>query len=90
MNELNEIEKDLYNVDSRKMRNENYLEDRVSDHTSPKQPVNYPDARMHKIVSFVKSGVRIAGYLLLTVDQLVLCAFVLILSEMIGIYEEVV
>ena len=92
MEELKKIEQDLYDVPSRQMRNEDYLEDRVNSSSvkNPTEPVNYPDARMHQIVSFIKSGVRIAGYLLLAADQLVLCAIVLILSEMIGIYEEVV
>ena len=92
MEELKKIEQDLYDVPSRQMRNEDYLEDRVNSSSVkiPTEPVNYPDARMHQIVSFIKSGVRIAGYLLLAADQLVLCAIVLILSEMIGIYEEVV
>jgi len=92
MEELKKIEQDLYDVPSRQMRNEDYLEDRVNSSSVkiPTEPVNYPDARMHQIVSFIKSGVRIAGYLLLAVDQLVLCAIVLILSEMVGIYEEVV
>ena len=92
MEELKKIEQDLYDVPSRQMRNEDYLEDRVNSSSVkiPTEPVNYPDARMHQIVSFIKSGVRIAGYLLLAADQLVLCAIVLILSEMVGIYEEVV
>ena len=92
MEELKKIEQDLYDVPSRQMRNEDYLEDRVNSSSvkNPTEPVNYPDARMHQIVSFIKSGVRIAGYLLLAADQLVLCAIVLILSEMVGIYEEVV
>ena len=92
MEELKKIEQDLYDVPSRQMRNEDYLEDRVNNSSVkiPTEPVNYPDARMHQIVSFIKSGVRIAGYLLLAADQLVLCAIVLILSEMVGIYEEVV
>lgn len=92
MEELKKIEQDLYDVPSRQMRNEDYLEDRVNSSSTKtaNEPVNYPDARMHQIVSFIKSGIRIAGYLLLAVDQLVLCAIVLILSEMVGIYEEVV
>ena len=52
--------------------------------------MNHPDAKKHQIVSFIKSGIRIAGYLLLAVDMLVACAVVLILSEVVGIYEELV
>ena len=81
---------ELYDREARRMTEEMYLEFRKSNFPNPQQPINYPDARKHKIVSFIKSGVRIAGYGLLAVDQLVACAFVLILSEVIGIYEETV
>ena len=87
---LKEVEQDLYDVESRKLRNEEYLLNRRSKIKSPSKPINYPDARKHQIVSFIKSGIRIAGYLLLAVDMLVACAVVLILSEVIGIYEELV
>ena len=86
-----EVMQDLYNVEGRKLKNEEYHLNRVSLTTAtPDQPINYPDARKHQIVSFIKSGIRIAGYLLLAVDQLVACAVVLILSEAVGIYEELV
>ena len=90
MVELKEVEKDLYDVESRKSRNDEYTLGRQSKIENPTEPVNYPDAKMHQIISFIKSGIRIGGYLLLAVDQLVACAFVLILSEMVGIYEELV
>ena len=90
MEELKEVEKELYDVESRKIRNDEYTLNRQSEVPTHTQPVNYPDAKMHQIISFVKSGIRIGGYLLLAVDQLVACAFVLILSEMVGIYEELV
>jgi len=48
-----------------------------------------PDARSHQIISFFKSGVRILGYFLLLVDLEVAVTF-LILSEMVGIIEELV
>ena len=48
-----------------------------------------PDARKHQIVSFVKSTVRIAGYILIPFN-LESAAIVLILSEIIGIVEELV
>jgi hypothetical protein len=87
---LKEIEEDLYDLDSRKDRNDEYVLNRQSKIQNSSTPINYPDAKMHQIISFIKSGIRIGGYLLLAVDQLVACAFVLILSEMIGIYEELV
>ena len=48
-----------------------------------------PDARKHQIVSFAKSTVRIAGYILIPFN-LESAAIVLILSEIIGIVEELV
>lgn len=50
---------------------------------------HHPDARKHQIVSFIKSGVRILGYLLIPYS-LLLAAGVLVLSEIIGIIEELV
>ena len=48
-----------------------------------------PDARKHQIISFIKSGVRILGYGLLVIN-LPIAVGVLILSEVIGIVEELV
>ena len=48
-----------------------------------------PDPRKHQIVSFIKSGVRILGYGALWWD-ISLAASILILSEVIGIGEEMV
>ena len=88
--DLKEIENDLYDVDSRKLNNEEYIYSRRSKIKNPSSPINHPDAKKHQIVSFIKSGIRIAGYLLLAADMLVACAVVLILSEVVGIYEELV
>ena len=90
MVELKEVEKDLYDVESRRSRNDEYTLDRQSKIENPTESMNYPDARKHQIVSFVKSGIRIAGYVLLAADMLIACAVVLILSEAVGIYEELV
>ena len=48
-----------------------------------------PNQRLHKIVSLIKSGVRILGYLLLPYS-LPVAAGVLVFSEIIGIIEELV
>ena len=47
------------------------------------------DARKHQLVSFIKSGIRIAGYLLMFVT-IPVAAVVLVLSEIVGIWEELV
>jgi len=48
-----------------------------------------PDARRHQIISFIKSGIRILGYgfLWFSLDTSII---LLILSEMVGIIEELV
>ena len=48
-----------------------------------------PNQKWHKIISFIKSGVRILGYGLLIVN-LPIAVGVLIFSEAIGIIEELV
>ena len=89
MVELNEVEKDLYDVESRKSRNDEYTLDRQSNYPTPDEPLNYPDARKHQIVSFIKSGIRILGYCFIPFN-LAVSAILLILSEIVGIIEELV
>ena len=48
-----------------------------------------PDAKKHQIISFIKSGVRILGYGFLWFN-LDVAIILLILSEMVGIIEELV
>ena len=48
-----------------------------------------PDAKKHQTISFIKSLIRIAGYIFIPVN-LQLAMVVLIFSEIIGIYEELV
>ena len=48
-----------------------------------------PDPRLHQIISFVKSGVRILGYLFIPFD-LGAAVALLVVSEGIGIVEELV
>ena len=48
-----------------------------------------PDPRTHQIISFIKSGIRILGYIVLPFD-IIISALLLIFSEAVGIYEEMV
>ena len=48
-----------------------------------------PDAQLHQIVSFIKSGVRILGYAFIPFN-IIFATLFLILSEIIGIIEEIV
>jgi len=50
---------------------------------------NYPNAKSHQQISFIKSALRIIGYGLLIVS-IPVAIFVLIISEVIGIVEELV
>ena len=54
-----------------------------------KELKHMPNQKWHKIVSFIKSGVRILGYLLIPYS-LPIAAGVLIFSEIVGILEELV
>ena len=56
---------------------------------SQKKLTDYPDAKKHQLVSFIKSIIRIFGYTLIPFD-LVWAASVLVVSEFIGIIEELV
>ena len=76
---------ELYYRESR----QNYLLDRVSNFETPTEPANYPDAKKHQIVSFIKSGIRILGYILIPFD-LLWAAGILVISELVGIIEELV
>lgn len=48
-----------------------------------------PNQKWHQIISFIKSGVRIVGYCFIPFN-LVVATIVLVLSEIIGIVEEMV
>ena len=48
-----------------------------------------PDPRLHQIISFVKSGVRILGYIFIPFN-IGVAVTLLIVSEAIGIVEEMV
>ena len=48
-----------------------------------------PDPKKHQIISFVKSGIRIIGYIFIPFDMGAAVAL-LVVSEGIGIVEELV
>jgi hypothetical protein len=51
--------------------------------------MNQPDLKQHQLVSFLKSAVRITGYLALPFG-IGLGVTILVISELIGIIEELV
>ena len=64
------------------------LVDNLAKKNSPNEQ-KHPDAKLHQIVSFIKSGVRIVGYAAIPFSLGWAVTF-LILSEVIGIIEELV
>ena len=48
-----------------------------------------PDPKKHQIISFVKSGIRILGYIFIPID-LGAAVVLLVVSEAVGILEELV
>ena len=54
-----------------------------------KQNLKHPDPKLHKQISFLKSTIRIAGYCILP-SSILMGAIVLVISEVIGIIEEMV
>jgi len=48
-----------------------------------------PDPKLHQIISFVKSGIRILGYIFIPFNISV-AVTLLIVSEAVGIIEELV
>ena len=51
--------------------------------------MKHPDAKKHQLVSFIKSGVRLLGYIFLPFN-LYIAMGILLVSEIIGIIEELV
>lgn len=51
--------------------------------------INMPNQYWHRIISFIKSGIRIIGYAFIPFDLMV-ATMILIISEVIGIVEELV
>ena len=48
-----------------------------------------PDPKKHQIISFVKSGIRILGYIFIPID-LGAAVTLFVVSEAVGIVEELV
>ena len=53
------------------------------------EPKHVPNPFWHKVMSFIKSSIRITGYAFIPFD-LATAAAVLIFSEVVGILEELV
>ena len=73
---------ELYDIESRRVTN-------IKDLSTSPTIQDYTDAKKHQIVSFIKSGIRILGYILIPFN-LFWAAGILVLSEVVGIIEELV
>ena len=62
---------------------------KIADAVEADQDPGQPDPKLHQSISFLKSAVRISGYVALF-WSLSLGAIILIISELIGIIEELV
>ena len=51
--------------------------------------MEHPNPKLHQSISFIKSGIRIVGYIFLPLDILI-ATVILVASEAIGIVEELV
>jgi hypothetical protein len=68
----------------------NPLKTTIMQQTKPiKNIESMPNQYYHRLVSFIKSAVRIIGYMFIPVDLLIATVF-LVFSEVIGILEELV
>jgi hypothetical protein len=54
-----------------------------------KEDLKHPDPRLHQTISFLKSAIRLTGYGALLYST-GLGVFILIISELVGIIEELV
>ena len=58
--------------------------------SNPQTSVKYPDAKKHQIISFIKSGIRIAACFLGGIGYWEWGFFILGVAEVVGIVEELV
>lgn len=52
--------------------------------------VKHPDAKKHRDLSFIKSGIRIGACLGALTGSVVFLAIGLLVAEIVGVYEELV
>ena len=57
---------------------------------TPPTGIKYPDAKKHQLISFIKSGIRIAACFLGGIGYFEVGFFILGVAEVVGIVEELV
>ena len=65
------------------------MKQKVEEYKSDKDLDKMPNQKWHQIISFIKSGVRIVGYCFIPFN-LIVATTLLVVSEVIGIVEEIV
>jgi hypothetical protein len=65
------------------------MKQKVEEYKSDKDLDKMPNQKWHQIISFIKSGVRIVGYCFIPFN-LIIATTLLVVSEVIGIVEEIV
>ena len=78
------------------MNSKGFKKNKMPINFDPKQPKvqlknidQMPDQKWHRIISFIKSGIRIVGYGFIPFN-LLFATVLLVLSEVVGIIEELV
>ena len=81
----------LYSVEGHHLKNSQMKKQLLVEPVLPKSKniEKMPNQKWHQIISFIKSGIRILGYAFLPIDIMV-AAGVLVLSEVVGVIEELV
>ncbi len=83
-NVLKVIEKELYDRDLR------YASNKSDNLKTQPTETEYPDAKLHQTVSFIKSGIRIAACIAGAMGYLWIGFIGLAIAEIVGIIEELV
>ena len=78
------------------MNSKGFKKNKMPINFDPKQPKvqvknidQMPDQKWHRRISFLKSGIRIMGYVLIPFN-LIAATVLLVVSEVVGIIEELV
>jgi|TARA_B110000908_G_C10179956_1_gene415154 hypothetical protein len=78
-----QVEKELYNVDSRTINKEGKTSLKINGQ-------KVPDPKLHQTISFIKSGIRIIACIAGFSGFYGIGFFGLLIAELVGIYEELV
>jgi hypothetical protein len=66
------------------------MKQKLDNIASVKESIAYPDAKKHQHISFVKSFFRILAGVVLCFGEFTIAGLLLIVAELLGIYEEMV